>query len=473
MREGLVSREHPLRPALIEEDGRTLSYAALHEAIDQGAGQFPPGELLFIVGGNDLATMLCYLRAQRGGAVALLLERTMPREALARLVGTYAPSLVFAPASILDFPDDALQLHEEGEYGLYRLRSAPTGAQALHPDLGLLLATSGSTGSPKLVRLSMANLAANAGSIAQFLDITCEERAVTSLPLNYSYGLSVINSHLYAGAAVVLTNRSLMDTKFWQLVRDQRITSFAGVPFSYDMLLKLRLARIDMPSVRTLTQAGGRLDAAKMLQVAQICRDKGIRFVPMYGQTEATARIAWLAPEDVERKPGSIGRAIPAGRLWLESDDGRVLERPGDTGELMYAGPNVSLGYAESAADLALGDVNGGVLRTGDIARFDEDGCFYIEGRRQRFLKIFGVRISLDATERILAELGITGAAHGVDDRLTIHAVGADQWDAPTLRAELARRIGVHPTAITVATLDELPRLPTGKVDYACLTRLT
>ncbi|MBN3854485.1 AMP-binding protein [Paraburkholderia sp. Ac-20340] len=472
MRVSLISREHPQRPAFIEQDGRALSYAGLHEAIDDWAADLAAGELVFVLGDNDLPTALCYLGAQRGGAVALLLARNIHEAQFARLMGVYRPSLVFMPVTAT-LPDGATLVREAGGYGLYRLPLAAASRPALHADLALLLATSGSTGSPRLVRLTMANLEANADSIAQYLGITCDERAITSLPMNYSYGLSVINSHLRVGASIVLSNGSLMDGGFWRQVNEQRVTSFAGVPFSYDMLLKLRLARMELPSVRTLTQAGGRLDPAKLAQVAEICRAKGIRFFPMYGQTEATARIAYLEPEEIAHKAGSIGRAIPGGRLWLESDDGRVLDAAGEVGELIYAGANVSMGYAGCADDLALGDVNRGVLRTGDLARIDEEGCFYIEGRRRRFLKIFGIRVSLDAVERIAADLGVVCAAHGADDKLVIHAEQTPQWNAPALRADLAQRIGVHPSAIAVNALTELPRLPTGKVDYPCLSQLS
>jgi acyl-CoA synthetase (AMP-forming)/AMP-acid ligase II len=208
-------------------------------------------------------------------------------------------------------------------------------------------------------------------------------------------------------------------------------------------------------------------------QVADICREKGIRFFSMYGQTEATARIAYLASAEMASKAGSIGRAIPGGRLWLESDDGRVVTEPGIVGELIYAGPNVSMGYAESAADLKLGDVNKGQLRTGDLARVDEDGCFFIEGRRHRFLKILGIRISLDAVERLAADKGLACAAHGSDDKLVIHVGNAPELASDELRQDMARSLGLHPSVVAVNLMRELPRLPTGKVDYQCLSQLS
>jgi len=284
--------------------------------------------------------------------------------------------------------------------------------------------------------------------------------------------LSVINSHLRAGASLVLSNSTLMDKAYWQQIRDHRVTSFAGVPYSYDILLKLRFARIEMPSVKTLTQAGGRLDPIKMGQVYKICREKGINFFPMYGQTEATARIAFLAPEDIEAKLGSIGKAIPGGQLWLEDEKGERIDTPSKIGELVYAGPNVSMGYAECPEDLALGDVNKGVLRTGDLARMDEEGYFFNEGRRHRFLKIFGVRISLDEVEVITASKGWQCAAQGVDDRLVLFILESPLIDPSAVKAEMAESLSVHPSAVQVRFLPELPRLNTGKVDYQCLTRM-
>ncbi|WP_345812266.1 AMP-binding protein [Paraburkholderia sp. PREW-6R] len=469
MNSGLVSRRFPERTALVAEGGVSLSYAQLWQAIDRLAAVLPARQLIFIVGGNDLPTVLCYLASLEKGAVPLLLGRGVDEAQLNRLIETYDPSCIFASTETQPPSSWGAVAHEEGAYGLYRRAAARH--HELHPDLALLMTTSGSTGSPKLVRLSANNLRSNAASIGEYLDITPHERAITSLPFNYSYGLSVINSHLLAGASVVLSDRSLMDSVFWRQINEHQVTSFAGVPYSYDMLLKLRLARINMPSVRTLTQAGGRMDPAKLLQVAEICSAKGIRFFAMYGQTEATARIAYLAPEQVAHKPASIGRAIPNGRLWLENDEGRILTGAGEVGELIYAGPNVSLGYAENAAHLALGDSNQGTLRTGDLARVDEDGCFFIEGRRHRFLKILGLRISLDTVEQIAADKGLVCAARGNDEQLVIHVVESPAFATDDVRNDMAKSLGLHPSVVAVNPLRELPRLPTGKVDYQCLSQ--
>ena len=280
----------------------------------------------------------------------------------------------------------------------------------------------------------------------------------------------MIHSHLRVGACVVLTRLGLFDGAFWPLLRQQQVTRFQGVPFTYEMLLKLRLDRLDMGSVRSMTVAGGRLAPERVLQVHQSCQAKGIDFYVMYGQTEATARMAYLPPAQVGLKPDSIGRAIPGGQLGLIDEQGEAVSEAGKTGELIYQGPNVSLGYAESRADLQLGDTHQGVLRTGDLARFDAEGCFYIEGRLHRFLKIHGVRVSLAAVEQLLEQRGLAAAAWGVDDRLCISVQAPDAAGLPVLRDELAGLLNVNRSTLSLHALPALPRLDSGKIDYPRLS---
>lgn len=465
-----LNKNFPHKTALILEDGSAVSYAELTDSVAKFCGHIGSGALIFIVGECDYPSLLCYLSSLEVGAVPLLLGSGLHESKLASLIGIYDPQFIFSKDQYFQTKYGCKLTCQVGLYYLYARPGAAN--PVLHADLALLLATSGSTGSPKLVRLSHQNLLANAESISQYLNIDSDARAITSLPLNYSYGLSVINSHLYAGASLVLTSRSMMDAKFWRLIKDLSVTSLAGVPYNYEILLKLRLANMKIPSVRQMTQAGGRLARDKIQQVYTICRGMNIDFYSMYGQTEATARIAYLPTEDTVRKLGSIGIAIPGGRLWLEDELGKVILDPGVIGELIYEGSNVSLGYAESLDGLALGDMNQGVLRTGDLGHFDEDGYFFIEGRKHRFLKIFGIRISLDAVEKMVAEKGYACAANGTDDRLMLYVVEAPQLRITSLRADMAESLGINQVGVDVRLLKELPRLETGKIDYQCLSQL-
>lgn len=458
--------------AVIQEDGEPLTYRALTTRVEEAARIFQPRTLVFCLVDNTLASLTAYLGALAARAVPLLLNANLGEAPFAALIAAYAPAYLFLREGAT-FPGGSGRV--VGRIGDRVLIHRDAGIDSVpHDDLALLLATSGSTGSPKLVRLSEKNLRANARSIASYLGIDEREKAITSLPMSYSYGLSVINSHLLCGASVVLTDRSLVDPRFWPLVRDQSVTSMAGVPYSYEMLLKLRLERLVMPTVTTLTQAGGRLAPEKVAAVAAACRNKGVRFFPMYGQTEATARIAYLPCDWVEKKPASIGCAIPGGRLWLENDAGVHIKIPGEVGELIYAGENVSLGYAENAQDLARGDDNHGVLRTGDLAICDVDGHYTLVGRKQRFIKVFGVRISLDDVERLLAQKGIDAAATGSDDHLLVVRVAAEAiaTDDALLIDQLAAWLDIHRSAIVCRRVVALPRVENGKIDYSALQAL-
>ena len=455
------------RIALLTEDGSTVTYGQLQADTLTLARHFPAGHLVFLLGKNDRATLTAYLACLESGAVPLLLNEAMSTQALAQLCQVYVPEYVFACTEQVAWPGPyEVSLVFKG-YTLFQ--RSYVSHETLHPSLALLLATSGTTGSPKLVRLSRQNLSANARAIVSYLNIGASDRAITSLPFNYSYGLSIINSHLSVGAAISLTNKSFFDAAFWTQLKSHGVTSLAGVPYSYEILLKLRLERMDLPSIHTMTQAGGRLALPAAAQVHAICRAKGQRFFTMYGQTEATARIAYLPPEAFEAKVGSIGRVIPGGELWLEDDAGQRIEASGQVGEMVYRGENVALGYAECRADLERGDVWGGVLRTGDLARRDEDGFYFIEGRRHRFLKIFGVRVSLDAVEAWFAQRSMLAAAYGEDNALCVALEVDLEIDTKALATRLGADLTIHPSAVKLRAVAQLPRLSSGKVDYSCL----
>ncbi|MEG3618305.1 AMP-binding protein [Magnetovibrio sp. PR-2] len=462
---GLVCFDTPDRVAIITEAGQAISYSDLKADIERVSQHLRPRELTFIIGRNDYPTVLLYLSALSRGTVPLLLNGEKPVEHYAELIKRFAPQSIFCRTEM----DGFCPSFEEGAYTLYQNLNSTE--PRLHPDLAYLAATSGSTGEPKLVRHTLNNLVSNAAAIAEYLDICPDDRALASLPVSYSYGLSVVNSHLYSGASIVLTNSGMMEKEHWALMREHETTSFAGVPYHYEMLLRLKLARLKLPALAKMTQAGGRLDPENILKVQDACEAEGIKFWTMYGQTEASPRMSYLPPQDIKAKPASIGKAIPGGRLWVEGENTADITQSGQVGELVYEGPNVCMGYAHSAEDLALGDENHGILRTGDLARADADGHFYIEGRLGRFLKIYGNRISLDQIERFVQDKGYDCAAHGWDDHLIVEVVDIASQPADDLRHELAIFADINTSAIDVTAIADLPRLETGKVDYQCLMK--
>jgi acyl-CoA synthetase (AMP-forming)/AMP-acid ligase II len=400
---------------------------------------------------NRYECLVTYLAALRSGSALILLDSSLSADLLSDFLETYQPDWIFSLAGPAPFC--GYQVSSSGVSGLFVRQQIKD--LRIHPDLALLLTTSGSTGSPKLVRLTLGNLAANAGSISKYLGLTPDEKAITSLPISYSYGLSVVNSHLAVGASLVLTDVGVLQREFWDALDGQRCTSFAGVPYTYQMLLQTGLLKTKGASLRALTQAGGRLEERFIGQMYQLALGRGWKFFVMYGQTEATARISYVPFEHLGDKIGSVGVAIPNGELSVDEA----------TEELIYQGPNVMHGYAENRADLAKGDELHGVLRTGDLARLDEDGYFYITGRLKRFLKMFGKRFNLDDAEKVLARRCETVVACFGRDDLLLAAV-EDGTNRSQIHTTICEAFALPRPAVRVVALPSLPRTPNGKLDY-------
>ena len=335
-------------------------------------------------------------------------------------------------------------------------------AADMHPDLSLLLSTSGTTGDPKLVRLSSENLSSNAAAIAEYLGLRADDRAVTTLPLHYIFGLSVLNAHLQAGAGVVLTDLSVTDSRFAPLFTLWRGTNISVVPHQIDLLLANGFQPNSLPGLRHIAQAGGKLAPAKVREMATLARQGGWSFFVMYGQTEASPRMAYLPPDLAEAHPDSVGRAIPGGSFTILGNDGLPITRHNTPGDLIYTGPNVMMGYAQSRSDLAR-PKDTFELATGDVAEFCAEGLIKIVGRRARFVKLFGLRISLDQIEAQLRNNDIAGYALAVDDQLMLLLPDIDAQN--TARSLVANAYGLPLGAIKSAHVPEVPLLSTGKTD--------
>ncbi len=432
--------------ALIDDRGIRLTYAELTAEVNALAAQLTARSLVFIFCRNQTEAVIGYRACLQRDAVALMLDSALDATLARQLIDTYRPAFLWQP-------------QETG----YALTATGLEPWPLHPSLSLLMTTSGSTGSAKLVRLSKQNLQSNAASIANYLQIDSAERGLVNLPVNYVYGLSIINSHLFSGATLLLSGYSVMQRELWEFVRSERATSCAGVPYTWEMLRKLRFMRMDLPDLRTLTQAGGKLSPALQQEFTEYAAQAGKRFIVMYGAAEATSRMAWLAPEHAASRYGYIGKPIPGGEFLLLDANNQPIATPGEQGELIYRGENVALGYAERGEDLALGDCFAGSLATGDIATVDEEGFYRIVGRKKRFLKIFGNRVGLDEMEALLKDRfpETSIACDGRDDLLCIF-ITDEALSAPIKRyaAEISQ---LHTSAFRVIALPEIPKNPAGK----------
>lgn len=474
-------------PMLTDDEGGRASYGDLDDFCRRTAGRMKSRSLLFILCGNSIGSVFSYFAALRNRIVPLLLNGCIMddesrREMLEGLLEDYRPEYFALPEKVLDknkdFFKEAQPVWRERGYVCLSLtvnRERQSG-EPLHEELALLLTTSGSTGSPKLVRLSYKNLSSNAASIASYLELSRSERPITTLPMNYTYGLSVINSHALAGAAVLLTDRTLFDREFWEFADREKATSLAGVPYTYEMLKKLHFTDNPHPYLKTMTQAGGKLPYELHREFAEYAAENGKKFIVMYGQTEATARMGYLPWQDALSRCGSMGIAIPGGKFWLLGADGREIEVAGVTGELVYEGKNVMMGYAKNRKDLSEGDDCGGILFTGDMAKRDEEGFYYIEGRKKRFLKLYGNRISLDGTERLLKQnFGDCGfACTGNDAGMNIFMApaGEEEPGKEEILLFLEGKTRLPGRLFRVITVEEIPKNEAGKVQYKKLEEL-
>src|SRR5574344_493059 len=455
--------------ALVTEDSQAVTYEELHALTDEIYQAIDTRCLVLSLCSNTIASVVGYVSFIKHQIVPILLSDALAPEQITNFIKSYSPSFIWAPKDKCDALDGAVVFEKLG-YVLLKLNAETK--PALFDDLALLITTSGSTGSPKLVRISYKSLESNTKAIASYLKLTDSEKAITTLPMNYSYGLSVINTHLSVGATLLLTDKSIMQREFWDFLGKEQATSFAGVPYTYEMLDRLRFYRRTLPSLKTMTQAGGKLSKELQQKLAEYAANEGKEFIVMYGQSEATARISYLPHEQALSKLGSIGIAIPGGSLSILDTNNQEITTPHTQGELLYKGDNVSLGYAESATDLSKGDENCGVLKTGDIAMFDEDGYFYIVGRMKRFLKIFGNRVNLDEVEQLVKHefSSLDCATCGRDDLMKIFIT--DESKVKDVKEYVAKLTHLNFTAFKVIFINKILKSESGKTLYAKMDEL-
>lgn len=432
------------RVALVEaSSGSQVTYVELAAQVDRLAAELTNhcGSVVLLGASNSVESVVELLALVGVGASVLLADPSASMETVEGWCSAYRPEVV---SGFVNVPD----LRRSTEVAVAR-------------DEAVLLPTSGSTGSPKFVRLARTNLRSNAEQIVEALRISEQDRVYGHLPLFYSFGLSVLTSHLVAGASVVLSDASAIRPEFWEQLVEHSVTSLPGVPYSYEMFHRMKFAERNMPALTELTQAGGRLSADRVLEFHEAIVARGGRMWVMYGQTEASARISVLPPEELPDRVGGVGRAVSGSRVWVDDPDSD------GSGELVVEGPQVMLGYANGRDDLDGRDVCGGVLRTGDVGSVDTDGWITITGRLKRMGKVFGVRVNLDDVERALAGLGSLAV---VDDGDAVAVfVEGDVADTKKFARQIERTASLPPRSVSVHPVAVLPTTAVGKIDYQTL----
>ena len=451
--------------AAIDSQGLQLTYGELREFAERAEHLMPSRSLVFLLVENNIGGIIWTIGNICAGNVPLILNAHLDEGLYKILYEIYQPPFVCVPERMAE------KFQYEIVVAVYGYVLMKTGYKIcpINDELSHLLPTSGSTGSPKLVRHKYANIEAAALNISTFFKLTEKDRPLMVLPLYYTMGLSMVFSHLYVGATVLITNQSMTDRGFWQFIKEEHATSFTGVPYSFEILNMMRFFRMDLPDLTLLTQGGGRMPKELNLKFAEYCRDNGKLWIATYGQSECTARMAWLPPKWAVEKVGSIGIAVPNGDLSLIDIDGHPISKPYTEGEMCYRGENVTMGYARNREDLLLGDERNGFIRTGDLAYFDEDGCYYIAGRMGRFLKLFGMRVGLDECENIIKGKfsGIECACVGTDEKMLVYLTDGNYKNQ--VKEELITRLKLVASSFEVRIINEIPKNEAGKTLYAKL----
>ena len=448
--------------ALILENDELISYNELIKKIEDFSKNIKKRSLIFLLCKNNFESIVGYLGSIKSNCVISLIDEKINDDSFIKLVDNYHPDFIFFNKKRLNNLDNYSTSYTFKSFEL--LEAKKKTEKKLNDNLALLISTSGSTGTSKLVRQSADNLNDNINSITQYLNISQKDISITTLPMSYVYGLSIINTHLNQGASIVLNNKSVIEKEFWNKLQKNKVTNFGGVPYTYSILEKIKLKNFNLSSLKYTTQAGGKINKDTARNILKEYDRLGIKLYLMYGAAEATARMSYLPWENIE-KTESIGKAIPGGEFYLEDSDGKLIREINAQGELIYKGNNVCMGYAENIQDLKRGDENKGILKTGDVAYKDKDNFYYLVGRKDRYIKIYGMRINLQELEDIILNFGIKNICMQEKENM-INIFIKDNFELEKLKKHITSVTKIHPSVFIFKIVKDFPLNKNYKISY-------
>lgn len=430
--------------------------------------KFNKRSLVLCVTNNSFGSVFGYLFFIFEKIVPILVDTELDKSLSLKIIQKYKPKYVWAPKNYFK---SLSKLKIEIEFfGFCLFTTQYKSKIVLNKDLALLVTTSGTTGSKKFVKLSYENLRSNTLSIINYLNISYRHKTITTLPMSYVYGLSIINTHFFSGASIVLNNFSFFQKDFWNLISKYKINSFGGVPYHYEILDRINFYRFKLPSLKYFTQAGGKISEKLQEKIAKYAITSKKKFIIMYGQAEATSRMSYLPHNYAKGKIGSIGKPIPGGKFKIFNSFDKEIS-VNKEGELVYYGKNVFMGYANTPTDLTKPDENNGILKTGDIAKKDKQNFYYIVGRKKSFVKILGNRINLDEIEKILSSkfAKINFACFGNDKK--IYVICNRKYATMKIMEHLISKIKINRSYLSINYIKKIPRLKNKKIDYNFLKK--
>ena len=455
------------KTAIILDNGEEISYKKIIKDSDSIIKSLEKKKsLVFIFCENDYETVISYVACLRSNNVPYLIDSLLPNEKIADLVKLYKPNYLICKKKEFNFTDKLKEKKNNFNYVIFETKFKNN---TINDKLFLLLGTSGTTGDPKLVRLSEKNLKINTDQIIDYLKIDNSHRSVSTLPIYYTYGLSILNTHLCSGASIYLTKKTFFEKIFWNNFNKFKVNNFGGVPFNYQMLLKLNFGKINTKHLQYITQAGGKLNENDFDKIEKISEEKKIKFFSMYGQTEATSRMSFIPWDKIKSMKGTIGKPVKGAKFFLYSNK-KKIEKINKEGEIIFKGKNVCLGYSYNSNDLRKGDENKGLLRTGDIGIYDHNKNIRITGRKSRFIKAYGFRINLDEIEKTLIQNGFECACLGKNDKLLIFYTQKNI--EKKIYNILKEKLNLLSRDISIINIKVIPRSKIGKIDYKKLNEI-
>jgi|TARA_B110000914_G_scaffold225686_1_gene247145 long-chain acyl-CoA synthetase len=458
----IYKQEYKNNKALLLKGNEVISFKELIKKIEEFSKNIKKRSLIFLVCKNNPESIVGYLGSIKSNCVISLIDENISDNSFNKLIKNYHPDFIFFEKKRIKNLDNFSVAYSFKTYEL--LEAKKKTEKKFNDELALLISTSGSTGTSKLVRQSASNLINNISSIVEYLNISEKDVTITTLPMSYVYGLSIINTHLSQGASVVLNNYSIIQKEFWNKVQKNKVTNFGGVPYTYSILEKINLKNFNLTSLKYTTQAGGKINKQTAENILKIYNLLDVKLYIMYGAAEATARMSYLPWENID-KIESIGKAIPGGNFFLEDSNSKIITKTKTPGELIYKGKNVCLGYAEKFEDLTKNDENNGTLKTGDIAYKDKDNFYYLVGRKDRYIKIHGMRINLQELESIISDFGFKNICiQEKENKINVLIKGDFQLEK--LKEYLVSITKIHPSVFIFKTVKDFPLNKNFKTSY-------
>jgi len=455
--------------AIIDKEYSNLSYKQVFKETNEIKKEIKNKSLILIVSENSLGSLLAYIFCIINNHVGIIIDSKTTNLNILKIFKNYQPNYVFLSKKTKSiFKKICSEKYIFFDQSL--MKNKINKKKKLNENLSLLLSTSGSMGSIKFVKLSRNNIKHNADSIISYLKINKKDSAITNLPISYSYMLSVINTHFEVGASIVISKYSLVEKKFWETLKNSKVTSFNGVPYTYEILTKIGIKNIKIETLRYLTHAGGKLEKDKLKEIIKFCKKNNLKFFSMYGQTEASPRISYLKPEFSERKIGSIGKGMPGNKIYIIDSSGKKILKPFVEGEIICEGKNVFMGYSENYNDLKKANEENYKLKTGDLGFFDKDGFFYITSRISKITKIFGHRIDIGTLENLMSQKGYKIACLSNDKKIFIFI--EKKYNKKNLINTISKITNLDIGSFELIKLKYLPRTSNNKISYNELKKI-